>query len=58
MDMRYVSPPLPVDLSLGSRSGKVSMDDDQRSITTQLKGLGADSDVINDVVSMFDKKQN
>jgi hypothetical protein len=51
LDMRYKSPPLPVDLSLVQRTTHEDQD-----YVNKLAGLNADSESIQNVEAMFDMK--
>jgi hypothetical protein len=54
LDMRYKSPPLPVDLSLVQRT--TGTHDDQDSVIAKLAELNADSESIKNVEAMFEMK--
>jgi hypothetical protein len=53
LDMRYKSPPLPVDLSLVQRTTGTHEDQDY---VNKLAGLNADSESIQNVEAMFEMK--
>jgi hypothetical protein len=55
LDMRYKSPPLPVDLSLVQRTSGTHEDQDYDFIA-KLAGLNADSESIKNVEAMFEMK--
>jgi hypothetical protein len=52
LDMRYKSPPLPVDLSMVQRTAGTH--EDQDSVVAKLVGLNADSESIKNVEAMFE----
>jgi hypothetical protein len=54
LDMRYKSPPLPVDLSMVQRT--TGIHEDQDSVMAKLLGLNADSESIKNVEAMFEMK--
>ena len=52
LDMRYTSPPLPVDLAIVSRGNEV----DNQSVAAKLAGLAAgDFSGMNELSALFDK---
>jgi hypothetical protein len=55
LDMRYKSPPLPVDLSLVQRTTGTHEDQDS-DVISKLVGLNADSESIKNVEAMFEMK--
>jgi hypothetical protein len=54
LDMRYKSPPLPVDLSMVQRTAGTH--EDQDSGVAKLAGLNADSESIKNIEAMFEMK--
>jgi hypothetical protein len=53
MDIRYQSPPLPVDLRITSRSG---LEDGNPSFIEKLSGVTEDAGDLNAVAALFDRK--
>lgn len=56
LDLRYQSPPLPVDLSLHSRPSSTDDDAEKKALLAKFEGLTADSVDIEQIDNLFSKK--